>query len=68
MILSSKHVDYIVSFCIITTDRPYCSPYYAIKQKKFIENKLELNSINCAGAKLFKVSMVNHGFFNGEKV
>ena len=37
-------------------------------KRKCQEKELELNSINCAAAELFKVLMVNHGFYNGKKV
>ena len=39
-----------------------------MKQKKVLGKKLELNSLNCAAAVFLIVLMVNHGFYNWEKI
>ncbi len=39
-----------------------------MKQKKVLGEKIELNSINCMAAGIFKGLIVNQGFYNeGEK-
>ena len=52
---------------MMTTIRPYSSPYNVIRQNKVVGGKIEINLINCGAAVIVGVLTLNHGFCKGNR-